>query len=77
MGQGSGDKLARGASRANFQTTNGKVTQSAWDKAFNDFNPEEFENAPNKSRIRLRTNSDKTGDVSPVLGRFGVIRPKR
>lgn len=77
MGQGSGDKLARGASRANFQTTDGGVSQKKWDNIFDGFDPEEYKNAPDKSRVRLRTNSDETGDVSPVFGRFGVIRPRR
>jgi len=40
---GGGDKLARGAVRATFLTNeSNKITQSAWDKAFNDFEPEQF-----------------------------------
>ena len=62
-GVGSGDKLARGAVRASYSTTEGGVTQDAWSKAFDDFNPEEFKNAPNKSSQR---SSDAGGDQSGV-----------
>jgi hypothetical protein len=64
-GVGSGDKLARGASRATFSTTEGGVTQDKWAQAFDDYNPEEFKNAPEKTRLRSSDASlQEAGDVS-------------
>ena len=57
-GAGSGDKLARGAVSAKFMTTEGGVSQKKWDEMFNDYNPEEFKNAPNKSMQRTEEISD-------------------
>jgi hypothetical protein len=51
-GPGSGDKLARGAVRASFMTTEGGIAEDKWAKAFDDFNPEKFKAAPEKSRLR-------------------------
>lgn len=75
--KGSGDKLARGAAKADFQTTDGGISQAKWDAIFEDFNAEEYENAPDKSRIRSNPDGKETGDASSVFGRFGVIRPNR
>lgn len=41
-GIGSGDKLARGAVKATYSTTEGGVTQDSWDKMFEDFDPKKF-----------------------------------
>jgi hypothetical protein len=35
-----GDALASGATKAVFQTANSKVSQEAWDKIFQDYDPE-------------------------------------
>ena len=51
-GVGSGDKLARGAVSARFSTTEGGMSQEKWDSMFEDYNPEEFAKAPEKSRLR-------------------------
>lgn len=64
-GVGSGDKLARGAARATYSTTEGGITQDVWSKAFDDYNPEEFKNAPSKSSQR---SSDAGLDTPGVLG---------
>jgi hypothetical protein len=64
-GVGSGDKLARGAVKAVYSTTEGGITQNKWDKAFDDYNPEEFKNAPEKTRLRSSdAGSEASGDVS-------------
>ena len=60
-GIGSGDKLARGAVRASYSTTEGGVSDSGWSKAFDDFDPERFKNAPNQSSQRIEVSS---GDAS-------------
>jgi hypothetical protein len=44
----SGDALARGARSATFGPPKG-VTQSKWDVAFEDFDPEVFRNKPEPS----------------------------
>jgi hypothetical protein len=64
-GVGSGDKLARGAVKAVYSTTEGGITQDKWAQAFDDYNPEEFKNAPEKTRLRSSDASlQETGDVS-------------
>ena len=67
-GAGSGDKLARGAISARFCTTEGGMSQEKWDQMFNDYNPEEFKNAPNKSRQRIEevSDSDAGGESSGI-----------
>ncbi|HXQ35036.1 MAG TPA: hypothetical protein VN843_13565 [Anaerolineales bacterium] len=40
---GSGDRLARGAHSATYLTTEQKISQEAWDRMFNDFDPEKFQ----------------------------------
>ena len=40
---GSGDKLARGAVKASYLTTEKKITQKKWDDMFGDFDPEKFQ----------------------------------
>lgn len=62
-GVGSGDRLARGANKASYTTTEGGVSEQKWSDMFSDFNPEEFRSAPNKSSIRTEVSSDNT-DVS-------------
>lgn len=62
-GANSGDRLARGANRANFQTTEGKIDQDAWDRMFADYDPEEFRNAPEKSRLRSNSDTSEIGDA--------------
>lgn len=39
---GSGDKLARGAVKASYLTTEKKISQEKWDEMFGDFDPEKF-----------------------------------
>jgi len=41
-GAGSGDKLARGAIRATYTTTEGGVSNKKWDDMFADYDPERF-----------------------------------
>ena len=67
-GVGSGDKLARGAVKAVYSTTEGGITQDAWSKAFDDYNPEEFRNALNKSSVRAASDSDTDGQTSGTTG---------
>jgi hypothetical protein len=40
---GAGDRLARGAVRATYSTTETKISQESWDAMFADFDPETFE----------------------------------
>lgn len=40
---GSGDKLARGAVKASYLTTEKTISQKKWDAMFEDFDPETFE----------------------------------
>ena len=62
-GIGSGDRLARGAVRATYSSTEGGVTADKWNSIFDDFNPEEFRNAPDKSRLRSNAGSEEAGDA--------------
>lgn len=71
-GAGSGDRLARGAVKAAFQTTDGSVKKKKWAEAFDDFDPEKFKNEPNKARVRYNSDVEETGDASADLG--GVER---
>jgi hypothetical protein len=41
-GAGSGDKLARGAVKASYLTTEKAITQKKWASMFEGFDPEEF-----------------------------------
>lgn len=41
-GAGSGDKLARGAVKASYLTTEKAISQKKWDSMFEGFDPEEF-----------------------------------
>jgi hypothetical protein len=69
-GAGSGDRLARGAHRAQFMTTEGGVSQDKWSQAFDDFNLESFTNAA-KER-----SSDAGLQKSGILGPdFGAVEP--
>jgi hypothetical protein len=71
-GLGSGDKLARGAVRASYSATDGRVTEDKWAEAFGEFDPEKFKNEPNKSMQRAASDSDPdllpSGDVSALPG---------
>lgn len=40
MANNGGDVLARGGQRANFQATDGGVTQEKWDSIWADYDPE-------------------------------------
>ena len=65
-GIGSGDRLARGANRATYSSTEKKVTDEKWAEMFGDYNPEEFKNAPNKSSIRTSPVDGSDTDVPPA-----------
>jgi len=69
-GPGSGDKLARGSVRANFQTTEGGVSEKKWSDIFDTFDPEAFKNAPNKSMQRTEPvdGIDASGETPGVSG---------
>lgn len=68
-GIGSGDKLARGAVRATYSTTEGGVTQDKWAQAFNDYDAEKFKNEPNKSSVRTEVSgSDASGNPGRDAG---------
>ncbi len=72
-GVGSGDKLARGAVKATYPSTEGGVTAEKWNNIFDTFDPEEFKNAPNKSSQR---SSDAGGDQTGVPGTDpGTVEP--
>ena len=79
-GVGSGDKLARGAIKANFQTTEGGVTAEKWNSIFEDFNPTGYKNAPNQSSQRTEVSSgdasgESTGDAGAGVGETGTEPP--
>ena len=75
-GVGSGDKLARGMTKATFPSTEGGVTAEKWNNIFDTFDPEEFKNAPNKSSQRSGdAGSDQTGVSSTELGTVGPSEP--
>jgi hypothetical protein len=61
-GAGSGDRLARGAHRAQFMTTEGGISDDKWAAAFEDFDVEAFKNAPNKSMRRNGSDPDFVQD---------------
>jgi hypothetical protein len=78
-GLNSGDRLARGGVKAQFMTSEGGIPADKWAQAFDDFNPEEFKNAPNKSSIRTEIEDSSgdaslssTGDVSTGVGEVGA-----
>ena len=69
-GLGSGDKLARGAVKASYSTTEGGVTEDKWAEAFGSFDPKKFASEPNKSSVRTE---DSSGDASSESsGNVGV-----
>ncbi len=51
-GIGFGDKLARGAVRATYASTEGGVSEDKWAEAFGDFDPKKFASEPNRSMQR-------------------------
>jgi hypothetical protein len=55
---GGGDKLAKGAARAQFPSSS-SVAQEKWDAAFGEFDPEQY---------RRDADEKSAGDVSPVAG---------
>ena len=68
MGQGAGDKLARGSVRADFPAGPGgkKITQESWDSMFADFDLEKFrKETADAQRLRdSNPDSNSDGDVS-------------
>ena len=58
---GIGDRLASGGIRANFQTTDGSVSQDKWSQAFDDFDPEEY----NGTKRGSSASSEAPGNASP------------
>jgi len=62
-GVGSGDKLARGAARATYSSTEGGVSADKWNDIFDSYDPEAFRNAPNKSSVRGDAGLQEAGDV--------------
>ena len=64
-GAGAGDRLARGAVSARFCTTEGGMSQEKWNQMFNDYNPEEFKNAPNKSMQHVEEVSGGDANSTP------------
>ena len=56
MATGSGDRLARGAVKAQFQATDGRMSDEKWSKAFDDFDPEAYKNKKD----------EKPSDVEPI-----------
>jgi hypothetical protein len=71
-GAGSGDRLARGMARAQFMTTEGGISEDKWAAAFDDFDPEAFKNAPNKSSVRSGASLQESGVLGPD---FGAVEP--
>ena len=63
MGNGHGDRLARGAVKASFQTTGGKVSEDKWAAAFDDFSPEEF------AKTRLRSEPETEDETEEPITR--------
>ena len=59
-GLNSGDKLARGAIRATYSSTEKKVSDEKWNDIFNDFDPKKFAAEPNKS---MQRNESETTEV--------------
>ena len=60
---GSGDKLASGGIKANFQTTDGRVSEDKWAAAFDDFSPEEF------AKTRLRSEPETEDETEEPITR--------
>jgi hypothetical protein len=50
--KGQGDRLAQGATRANFHMTDGHLDDKKWEQAFGNFDPKAFKKLPNKARQR-------------------------
>ena len=50
---GGGDKLARGSVRATYSVTETKITDAAWARMFDDFEPEVFAAKENASRVKV------------------------
>ncbi len=68
-GVGSGDKLARGAARAQFMTTEGGVSQDKWAQAFDDFDPEAFKKNAEQERsgdAGMQASGDAGADVAEI-----------
>lgn len=66
-GAGSGDRLARGMTRAQFMTTEGGISQDKWSQAFDDFDPEKFKNDAIKERSG-DAGGEASGDAGTGLG---------
>jgi hypothetical protein len=71
---GYGDKLARGAVKATYPATEGGIAADKWAQAFDDFDPEAFKNAPNKTQQRSGdADGDATGDAGIESGEVSGV----
>jgi hypothetical protein len=68
MGQGSGDKLARGAVKAVFPPANdgGKITDQKWKEMFEGFDAEDFKKNGLKVEEDASTGEKETTKVGPA-----------
>ncbi len=58
---GSGDKLARGAVKASYLTTEKSITDEAWARMFDDFDPEKFKNSDSQKEETGEKETTTTG----------------
>jgi hypothetical protein len=58
MSLGGGDKLARGAAKAQFPS-NSSISEEKWNAIFGEFDPEQY---------RRDADEKSAGDVSPIAG---------
>ena len=65
---GFGDKLARGAVKAVYSSTEGGISADKWNDIFDSYDPEAFRAAPNKSSQRTASDSDTDGQTSGTTG---------
>jgi len=58
-GAGSGDRLARGAVKVSYLTTEKSISQSAWDRMFENYDSEKFmkEEKPKVEGAKEKTKS--------------------
>jgi hypothetical protein len=66
MGQGSGDKLARGATKAVFPPSNdnGKITDQKWKEMFEGFDAEDFK----KNGLKIEEGASSGEKESTKIG---------
>jgi len=55
---GGGDRLASGASRAQFRPAGENITRERWEEIWADFDPEAYKKAPNPAQVKTK-NSEK------------------